>query len=79
MHLMQIDLLGEIREADMLNINRRWPERVHKLAELLLKRGEMEGIIPGKEKAIEGYRSHKCGHPKLCNLKDVKGYKKLAI
>jgi len=28
--------LGEIREADMLNINRRWPERVHKLAELLL-------------------------------------------
>ena len=54
MHLMQIDLLGEIREADMLNINRRWPERVHKLAELLLKRGEMEGIIPGKEKALEG-------------------------
>ena len=50
---MQIHLLGEIREADMLNINWRWPERVDKLAELLLKSGKLEEIISGKEKANE--------------------------
>ena len=50
---MQNHLLGEIREADMLNINWRWPERVDKLAELLLKSGKLEEIISGKEKANE--------------------------
>ena len=37
----------------MLNINWRWPERVDKLAELLLKSGKLEEIISGKEKANE--------------------------
>ena len=50
MHLMQIYLLGEIRKADMLNVNWRRSEGVHKLAELLLKSGKLKKLNPAKKR-----------------------------